>query len=201
MAEANMEFFVSPEDPPSKRAILRAAFTLFVRDGYDSTSIREIGKLAGYSNPALFKFFDSKEDLGLYLFECCYERYVDIFEASIRDGRSFDKNFSDTVDRICEVLGEGPGTLLFVQDQLRHFWPHVSDRVRKRSILREVGRLVEQGISEKAIGEDTNVKILVAAFIGFVVQFARMYYFGEFKGGIDVWKDQLRAVSQRLLVG
>jgi AcrR family transcriptional regulator len=57
--EEDHEFFIMPDDPPSKRAILNAAFKLFVRDGYDATNIREIGKEAGYSNPALFKFFKS----------------------------------------------------------------------------------------------------------------------------------------------
>jgi AcrR family transcriptional regulator len=199
MVETNREFFIKPDDPPSKRAILNAAFKLFVRDGYDATNIRVIAKEAGYSNPALFKFFKSKEDLGLYLFECCYERYVDIFESSIRAGRSFDENLEDTIDRVSSVINENPGTLLFVQDHLRHFWPRVSTRVRLRSILAEVQRLVEQGISEKAIGKDANPKVLVAAFVGFLVQFARMFYFGEFKGGIDAWKDQLSTVSRRLL--
>jgi AcrR family transcriptional regulator len=199
MAETNSEFFIQPDDPPSKRAILNSAFKLFVRDGYDATNIRVIAEEAGYSNPALFKFFDSKEDLGLYLFESCYERYVDIFESSIRAGRSFDENLDDTIDRVSNVINENPGTLLFVQDHLRHFWPRVSTRVRQRSILSEVQRLVEQGISEKTISKDSNPKMLVAAFVGFLVQFARMFYFGEFKGGIEAWKDQLSAVSRRLL--
>jgi len=201
MGQVDKDFFVRPDDPPSKRAILRAAFNLFVRDGYDATNIREIGKEAGYSNPALFKFFDSKEHLGLYLFECCYERYVDILESALQIGRSFDENLDDTIDRICAGLDENPGTLLFVQDHLRHFWPHVSKHIRRRSILDQVGRLIEQGIAEQVISSDVNTKVLIAAFVGILAQFARMFYFGEFKGGIDVWKSQLRDVSRRLLVG
>jgi len=108
MGQAESDFFIMPDDPPSKRAILGAAFKLFVRDGYDATNIREIGKEAGYSNPALFKFFDSKEHLGLYLFERCYERYVDIFESAIQIGRSFDENLDDTIDRICAGMDENP---------------------------------------------------------------------------------------------
>ena len=201
MGQVESEFLIMPDDPPSKRAILGAAFKLFVRDGYDATNIREIGKEAGYSNPALFKFFDSKEHLGLYLFERCYERYVDIFESAIQTGRSFDENLDDTIDRICAGMDENPGTLLFIQDHLRHFWPHVSKTIRRRSLLGQVGRLIEQGIAERVISGDVNTKVLVAAFVGFLGQYARMFYFGEFKGGIDAWKGQLRDVSRRLLVG
>ena len=200
MGQSESDFFIMPDDPPSKRAILGAAFKLFVRDGYDATNIREIGKEAGYSNPALFKFFDSKEHLGLYLFERCYERYVDIFESAIQTGRSFDENLDNTIDRICDGMDENPATLLFIQDHLRHFWPHVSKTIRRRSLLGQVGRLIEQGISEHVISGDVNPKVLIAAFVGFLAQFARMFYFGEFKGGIDAWKGQLRDVCRRLLV-
>jgi TetR/AcrR family transcriptional regulator, repressor of fatR-cypB operon len=66
-----MPFYLSPEDSPAKQAILIAALQLFVRDGLRETSIRAIALEAGYSNPALFKHFDSKEALTLYLFERC----------------------------------------------------------------------------------------------------------------------------------
>src|SRR5215813_9035415 len=129
MGREESEFFIMPDDPPSKRAVLRAAFKLFVRDGYDSTNIREIGKEAGYSNPALFKFFESKEHLGLYLFELCYLKYADIFEFAIQQGCPFEESVDAILDRFCIVLNDSPGTFLFVQDHLRHFWPRLSSRV------------------------------------------------------------------------
>ena len=199
MGEKENNFFIEPDDPPSKRAILNAAFKLFVRDGFDSTNIREIGKEAGYSNPALFKFFDSKDALGLYLFERCYLNYADIFGSAIQPQRSFEKNLDETLDRFCEVLNKNPGSFLFFQDHLRHFWPRVSPQVRKKSILVQIQRLIEQGVTEKCISDVASTKMLVAAFVGFVTQFARMYYFGEFKGGVDAWKSQIKAVSRKML--
>jgi AcrR family transcriptional regulator len=201
MVKTETDFFISPDDPPSKRAILRSAFELFVQKGFDATNIRAIGKRAGYSNPALFKFFESKEQLGLYLFERCYLNYADVFGSAIQSQQSFEEKLDTTLDRFCEVLGDNPGTFLFVQDHLRHFWPLVSTRVRKTSILGQVRSLIEQGISEKIVTTDVGPKILVAAFVGFVTQFARMQYFGEFKGGVDAWKGQLKVVGRRLLAG
>ena len=195
------DFFISTDDPPSKRAILDAAFKLFVRDGFDATNIREIGKEAGYSNPALFKFFDSKEQLGLYLFECCYLSYAASLRAAMQSQGSFAENLDATVDRFCQLLGNSPGTFLFVQDHLRHFWPQVSAQTRKISILGQVRNLIEQGIAEGAVSKNIDTKMLVTAFVGFLTQYARMQYFGEFKGSADTWRDQLRAVSRRLLIG
>lgn len=199
--ESKHEFLIEPDDAPSKRAIVSAAFKLFVREGFDATNIRAIGKEAGYSNPALFKFFDSKEELGTYLFERCYLHYAAIFESAIRSGNSFEANLVATVNRFCEVLVDSPGTFLFVQDHLRHFWPHVTPQTRKISILGQIRRLIEQGIAEGMISKDIDPKILVAAFVGLLAQFARMSYFGEFKGSATEWKDQLAATCRKLLMG
>lgn len=201
MKQEKDEFFILPDDPPSKRAILSAAFKLFVRDGFDATNIRAIGKEAGYSNPAMFKFFDSKEQLALYLFERCYLRFADSIEIAIQPGHSFKQNLDTTLDNFCVLFDESPGAFLFVQDHLRHFWPHVSSHTRKRSILGQLQSLIEQGIDEKIIKTDIDPKMLVAAFVGFVTQYARMHYFGEFKGGVNSWKSQLKTVSHRILVG
>src|SRR5215510_737293 len=70
--------YVSPEDAPAKKRILVEALHLFVRDGLCETSIRDIADASGYTNPALFKHFPSKERLAVHLFEQCY---LNLFEA------------------------------------------------------------------------------------------------------------------------
>ena len=57
--------YLSADDAAGKRDILTAALHLFVRDGLCETTIRDIAKSAGYSNPVLFKHFDSKDHLAL----------------------------------------------------------------------------------------------------------------------------------------
>ena len=60
---------VRPDDAPSKRALLEAALRLFVRDGLCETTIRIIAAEAGFTNPAIFKFFDSRDALARCVFE------------------------------------------------------------------------------------------------------------------------------------
>jgi AcrR family transcriptional regulator len=67
-------FYVREDDPPAKQEILRAAMKLFSERGFDATSIRDIARESGYTNPALYKHFASKEDLALHLFETCHRR-------------------------------------------------------------------------------------------------------------------------------
>ena len=63
-------------DPPSKLAIVRAALARFVHHGIEATSIRDLAEETGYTNPALYKFWQSKDALVLDVFERCYRQLV-----------------------------------------------------------------------------------------------------------------------------
>jgi len=192
-------FIVAPNDPPSKQAIVKAALKLFARDGYSETNIRAIASEAGYTNPALFKFFKSKDALGLFLFDRCYARYYAALAAAIRPEEPFRENLGAALGKFSEFLAENPAALLFVQDHLREFWPKLPQEARKKSILRLIETVLEQGMREKAISKDVSVKLLAAAFVGFLTQFARMHSFGEFKGTPAKWKPAIEVIILRML--
>ena len=69
-----LPFYIREDDAPAKRQILRAAMKLFSEHGLAATSIRDIAKESGYTNPALYKHFAGKEELALHLFETCHRR-------------------------------------------------------------------------------------------------------------------------------
>jgi len=52
-----------PRRPRRRDAILAAALELFSRKGYQETSIDEIGAAAGVSGPAIYRHFESKQEL------------------------------------------------------------------------------------------------------------------------------------------
>ncbi|MGZ3694344.1 MAG: TetR/AcrR family transcriptional regulator [Bdellovibrionota bacterium] len=194
------DFYISPDDPLSKQAILKAALKLFVRDGFNATNIRSIGKEAGYTNPALFKFFKSKEALALHLFELCYLRYANRIAAALRSDLSFDKNLEALVGVFCDVLDENPEAFVFVQDHLREFWPQVSANVRKKSIIVQVRQLLERGAMEKAIQKNISLEMRSAALLGFFIQFARMFYFGEFKESVSERRAEISALAKKIVL-
>ncbi len=194
MASENYTFITSPNDPPSKQAIVRAALRLFVRDGFDATNIRAIGDAAGYTNPAIFKFFKSKDALALHLFERCYTRYHTALEAATRPSATFHANIQVLVAKFVEIIDESPDAFLFVQDHLRTLWPKLPATARRKSILRLVQSLLEQGIQERAIRKDAPLPLLSAALVGFLNQLARMHYFGEFKGKTEDWTADIETI-------
>ena len=62
MKKASLPFYIREDDPPAKRQILRAAMKLFSERGYAATSIRDIAKESGYTNPALSNILRAKRN-------------------------------------------------------------------------------------------------------------------------------------------
>jgi len=131
VARQTPPFYVSPDDSAGKVNILTAALHLFVRDGLCETSVRDIAAESGVTNPALFKHFESKDELARFLFECCYLELARRVAAAIASGGSFASRQRAIVDTYLDMLDRDADGVLYVQDNLRHFWPKMPATVRR----------------------------------------------------------------------
>jgi len=181
MKETPRPFYVSSDDAPAKQKIVIAALDLFVRDGLCETSIRDIAKASGFTNPALFKHFSGKDALASYLFERCYLELYNLVIRAIQSGDTFAIKHHAVIGAYMTALDQDRNAVLYVQENLRQFWPKMPASFRKHSILSEVRRLIELGRSEGAITATLDAGLLTVAWIGTLQQFARAQYFGEFK--------------------
>jgi TetR/AcrR family transcriptional regulator, repressor of fatR-cypB operon len=163
------------------RRYIIAALDLFVRDGLCETSVRDIAKASGFSNPALFKHFPSKEALANYLFERCYLELYNLITRAIRSGDTFARKQHAVIGAYMTALDQDRNAVLYVQDNLRQFWPKMPVTMRKHSIVGEVRTLLELGRKDGAVTATIDVGLLAVAWIGTLQQFARAQYFGEFK--------------------
>jgi TetR/AcrR family transcriptional regulator, repressor of fatR-cypB operon len=173
-----LPFYVEPTDPPSKQELLKAALKLFARDGVRESSIRAVAAEAGFTNPVMFKYFDGKEALALHLFERCYLRLVREAMGALGSGGSFRARLGLLLLRVLALLDESPEAVLFVNEELRRYWPKVSAATRKHSLIAMTRAFFDEGEVTKAV--DTT--LLVAGFWGLLGQFARLHAFGEWRG-------------------
>jgi len=180
MKATRKPFYVLPNDAPAKHKILVAALKLFVKDGLCETSVRDIAKVSGFSNPALFKHFPSKDALAAYLFERCYLELFHLISRAARSEGNFGTKQHAVFGAYMAALEQDQDAVLFVQDNLRHFWPRMPLEVRKHSILGEVKMLLESGQGEGAVTKTIDSGLLTAAWVGTLQQFARVRYFGDF---------------------
>ena len=190
-----LPFFVEPTDPPSKQELLKAALKLFARDGVRESSIRAVAKEAGFTNPVLFKYFDGKDALALHLFERCYLRLAREATSALSEGATFRDRLGRLVARVLALLDESPEAVLFVNEELRRFWPQVSAATRRHSLIGTTSRFFEDG----AVTSRVDRILLVSAFWGLLGQFARLYAFGEWKGRAVEAAPQIEALVLRML--
>src|SRR4051812_28852335 len=130
-----LPFYVEPTDPPSKQELLKAALKRFARDGVRESSIRAVAEDAGFTNPVLFKYFEGKDALALYLFERCYLRMVRETMVALEGGGSFRARLGRLVSRLLALVDEAPEAVLFVNEELRRYWPLVSPATRRLSLI------------------------------------------------------------------
>lgn len=189
--------YISPGDAPAKKKILISALKLFVNRGLCETTIRDIAADAGYTNPALFKHFDSKEALALHLFECCYLSLFQAASQALAAHKSFEKRQQGVIAAFIHALHQDRSAVLFAQENLRHFWPSVNPAIRKHSILGLVRKMLEDGRRQGAVTAGVDIEILTVAWIGTVQQFARVWSFGDFQKKETEITDQLHTVLLR----
>jgi AcrR family transcriptional regulator len=174
-------FYVLADDPPAKREILVAALALFVRDGLCETSIRDIARESGFTNPALFKHFRSKNDLARFLFERCYLELAHLVTSAAASGTTFRQKQRAVIEAYLDALDRDANSVLYVTDGLRHFWPLMPAAVKRQSILATVKKILAAGQADGTVTTAIDIEVLTAAWIGILQQFARARYFGEIK--------------------
>lgn len=196
-----LPFYVHEQDAPAKREILQAALALFVRHGIDGTTIRDIAAKAGYTNPALFKHFDSKDELSRYLFVNCYRELAACLFHGINDAAPFLANLELLVMHATDFTANNLDAFLYVQDNLRHFWPQVASELDKPSIWAQLRELLGAGRAQGVVATDISVELQVTALSGTLSQFARALYFKEIKENAHLSAPALVLLLERMLRG
>src|SRR5215475_4892680 len=139
---APVPFYIHENDPPAKREILRAALKLFSERGLAVTSIRDIADESGYTNPALYKHFASKEELAQHLFETCHQYFWTRCAAALNSAKDFDGKVEAYIGQSLEFIDEYPQVLAFLSDSSRVLWPKANPKVRQQTMISLANSLV-----------------------------------------------------------
>jgi TetR/AcrR family transcriptional regulator, repressor of fatR-cypB operon len=167
-----LPFFLSESDPPAKRAILTAALELFATRGVDGVTIRDIASETGFTNPAMFRHFRSKEDLAQNLFEVCYRRLAHNFlEPGITLHALFERGLA--------LIEESPESVHFLMENLRRYWHALPADVRAHSLLGSMRQLIQAEQRAGRVKPDADPNLAAALVLGVLGQIARMAHFKE----------------------
>ena len=195
-----LPFYISDDDPPAKRQILRAAMKLFSERGLAATSIRDIAEESGYTNPALYKHYSGKEELAVHLFETCHRRLWASCSAAIASAKSFEAKLDAYVGRFLELVDEHPQALAFLSDSARVLWPKSSAAVRRQTMIGLARSLVSEAPRQRRGASTLNPDIAAASLQGTLAELARMIQVGVVPGPAVRFKRDLVALFRKFTV-
>ena len=195
--DPKLPFYIREDDPPAKREILRAALKLFSRQGLAATSIRDIAGESGYTNPALYKHFLSKDALAQYLFETCHARVWAICADALASAEGFEEKLDAYVAAWLGLLDDEPEVLAFLADSARVLWPRASSAVRRKTMIGLARTLVGRGPGVASGRMDADVA--AAALEGTLAELGRMIQVGVVRGPARGWQGKLAGSFRQLM--
>ncbi|MCC6345112.1 MAG: TetR/AcrR family transcriptional regulator [Bryobacterales bacterium] len=132
----------------TRRLLLQAAETIFVRDGYEGAELGEIAALAGRTKGAIYAQFKGKEDIFLALFEQRRAKYHAEMTELLADSESAEENLAILCDFYLKFIKEPTWALLLLEFKL-FASRHAEIRKKFQTTLREgLSEAREQEYSE-----------------------------------------------------
>ncbi|MEP6494393.1 MAG: helix-turn-helix domain-containing protein [bacterium] len=194
-----LPFYIDETDPPAKREILRAAIKLFSERGLVATSIRDIADESGYTNPALYKHFASKEALALQLFDTCHRRIWTRCNAALASANGFDAKLDAYIGEWLSLVDEHPDVLAFLSDSARVLWPKSSPAVKRQTMIGLARSLVLEAPKGNRSTPAINPDIAAASIQGTLAELARMLQVGVLDGPATRLKGGVVKLFRRLV--
>ena len=190
-------FYVRDGDPPAKREILRAAMKLFSERGLAATTIRDIAKESGYTNPALYKHFVSKEELALYLFETSHRRLWSRCHAAIDNASGFDAKLENYIGAVLALVDEHPEAIAFLSENARVLWPKSGPAVRRHTMI-ALARSLMSAAPDAGKRSAVHPDIAAATVQGTLAELTRAIQVGAVRGPAISWKSELVKLFRKI---
>lgn len=195
-----LPFYVRDTDPPAKREILRAAMKLFSQYGLAGTTIRDIAKESGYTNPALYKHFVGKEELALYLFETSHRRLWSRCHAAIERTTDFEGKLENYIGEVLSLVDEHPEAMAFLSENARVLWPKAGPAVRRQTMI-ALARSLMSAAPRTGKVSAVHPDIAAASLQGTLAELARMIQVGAVRGPARSWKAELVKLFRKTAAG
>ena len=167
---------IHPKRGEAAGALRSAALEAFVTRGYHAVGVREIAKVAGVSEAALYRHWPGKEALALDLFTGHVAEVNALLDAALAG--PLDQGIPAAAAAVCRLYDERPLVFRFVlliQHDLAAALP-VGTRMPMDAIIERLGEA-------RARGETTGDPVLLsAALVGVFLQTATYVLYGRLPG-------------------
>jgi AcrR family transcriptional regulator len=142
------------EQARRRREIFDAAVRLFVSQGFNETSMREIASAAGVGKSTLYDYFRTKDDVLLFVLEEEFEKLLNAAQAIAVEAIPA----PDRLTRMMHLhffgfLLANKGILLQLSTQASRLGPAAQERIQARRWEYQdlIRRVIEQGVAEGSL--------------------------------------------------
>ena len=151
----------------AKPRIERAALKLFVHDGFDAATTREIANEAGVSEGALYRHYKGKDELALSLFMTIHNRLGVMLRDALASEGTIEQRIYRAVEAYCQLADEDWLLFSFHLVSLNRYLPNDTRRDDDPvSILEKiVADMMEAGDVPKS-----DPAVVVSMCLGVVMQ-------------------------------
>lgn len=156
-----------PRARNARPKIEKAALELFIREGVDAATTREIADIAGVSEGALYRHYKGKDQLALALFMDTHNKLGVMMGSAFLEPGSIEQKVRRAVTAYCALADEDWLSFSYHLVSLNRYLPH--DTKRDDDPVSVVEKLIEQLIENGDIPKG-DPAIMAAMSLGVVMQ-------------------------------
>ena len=162
-----------------KERVLRAALDLFAKRGFDQVTIRDIGDAAGVTNPALYRHYPSKEELGVDLYRRCYRLLIETVATPIETRGPVPDRLQAYARAYVELAARRRAEILFIDEHKLRFWPSLRAEFGERTVTGLITAWLDEGRAQGTVRTDVATPTLVAMFVGSLSHWVTLHAAGQ----------------------
>lgn len=171
----------------TKARIERAALALFVARGVDAATTREIAAGAGVSEGAIYRHFDSKDDLAAAMFLTIHTRLAALVREAARDRKGVAEQTRAVVDAYCRTADADFPLFTFHLLHAHRFLPTPDDVDNPVDAVEDI---IAAAIRRREIPRG-DPSFLGGMALGVVLQTALQLHYGRLEGPLSRHRDAL----------
>ncbi|MBT5416277.1 MAG: TetR/AcrR family transcriptional regulator [Rhodospirillaceae bacterium] len=178
----------------TRERIRREALRLFVEQGVDGTTTRDIAEACAMSEGNLYRHFEGKEDLAWILFRDNYAALAGELEQAIGEGGDAATTLRRIVALLCRLFDEEPFRFRYLLLSQHNHLNRVSDDTAGPFAVLRAYFEARIAAKEVAVGPAT---LATALSIAPVIQVATALVYGELPGPLSRWCDPITDATLR----
>jgi len=159
------------------KKILKAAIKVFAHNGFYSSKVSEIAKVAGVADGTIYLYFKSKDDILISLFEEEMEKIIENMKQAIDKEDDLLKKLKMFALVQLNSKKDNPDLAAIMEVELRQSSKFMREYVNKKFIeyLQIVSSIIKEAQDKGIIKRDIDINIVSRAFWGALDEVARFW--------------------------